>query len=60
MWTTEELTEGLTVVHGGGEAAGVGVDGDVGGRRVQQGVSDDDGVDDALPGDGVEHRRGPV
>lgn len=53
----QELTQSLTAVQGGSKAAGVGVDGDVGGRGVQQWISDDDGVDDALTGDGVEHRH---
>lgn len=54
------LTERPAVVQRGSEAAGVGVHGHVRGRGVQQGVSDDDGVDDALAGDGVERRRGQV
>jgi len=47
----------LAAVQRGGEAAGVGVGGDVGGRAVHQRVSDDDRVDDALTGDGVECRH---
>lgn len=58
--TARELTEGLTAVQSGSEAAGVGVDGDVGGRGVQQRISDDDWVDDALTGDGVEHLRAHI
>lgn len=54
------LTQRLAVVQCGSEAAGVGVHGHVRGRGVQQRVSDDDGVDDALAGDGVERRRGQV
>lgn len=54
------LTERPAVVQRGSEAAGVGVHGHVRGRGVQQGVSDDHGVDDALAGEGVEHRRGQV
>lgn len=54
------LTERLTAVQGGGEAAGVGVGGNVGGGGVQQRVPDDHRVDDALTGDGVEHGRGLV
>lgn len=48
------LTERVTAVQSGGEAAGVGVGRNVGGGGVQHGVSDDDGVDDALTGDGAE------
>lgn len=51
------FTECLAAVQRGGEAAGVGVAGNVGGRRVQHGVPDHDGVDDTLTGDGGEHRR---
>lgn len=36
------------------------MDGDVGGRGVQQGVPDHHREDDALAGDGVERRRGQV
>lgn len=48
-------TQVSTAVHRGVKAAGVGVDGDVGSRGVEQRVSDNDRVDDALAGDGVEH-----
>lgn len=48
------LTERLAAVQSGGEATGVGVGRNVGGGGVQHGVSDDDGVDDALTGDGAE------
>lgn len=50
----------MAVVQRGSEAAGVGVGGHVRGRGVQQGVSDDDRVDDALAGDGAERRRAQV
>lgn len=60
VWSTRELTECLTAVQGGSKAAGVGVNGNVGGRGAQQRVSDDDRVDDALTGDGVEHGDGQV
>lgn len=36
------------------------MDGHVGRRRTQQRVSDDDGVDDSLSGDGVERDHGQV
>lgn len=49
------LTQGVAAVHGGVEAAGVGVDGHVGGGGVQQGVPDDHREDDALAGERVEH-----
>lgn len=55
-----KLTECLAAVQRGGEAAGVGVGGNVGGGGVQHGVSDDDGVDDALTGDGAEHHGGLI
>lgn len=60
LWKTQELTECLTAVQAGGKAAGVGVGGHVGGRGVQQRVSDDDRVDDALTRDGVEHGHSHV
>lgn len=56
----QELTQCFTAIQSGSEAAGVGVDGDVGGGGVQQRVSDNDRVDDALAGDGVEHRCGHI
>lgn len=61
-WRSEarQLTECVTAVQRGGEAAGVGVGGDVGGRGVPQRVSDHHRVHDALPGDGVEPRRARV
>lgn len=34
--------------------------GNVGGGGVQRRVSDDDGVDDALTGDGAEHHAGLI
>lgn len=54
------LTQRQAAVQRGREAAGVGVDGDVGGRGVQQGVPHHHREDDALAGDGVERCRGPV
>lgn len=54
MWPG--LTEHLAAVQGRGEAAGVGVDGDVGGRGVEQRVPHDHRVDDALTRDGGERR----
>lgn len=56
----QEFTERLAAVQSRSKAAGVGVDGDVGGRGVQLRVPDDDRVDDALTGDGVEHGRGHI
>lgn len=55
MMMMQELTQRFTAVQSRSKAAGVGVDGDVGGRGVQQRVPDDDRVDDTLAGDGVEH-----
>lgn len=60
IWSIMVPTQGSTAVHRGVEAAGVGVDRDVGGWGVQQRVSDNDWVDDALTGDGVEHSLGQV
>lgn len=54
------FTKCLAAVQSGGEAAGVGVGGNVRGWGVQHGVSDNDGVDHALTGDGGEHHGGPV
>lgn len=49
------LTQGVAAVHRGVEAAGVGVDGHVGGGGVQQRVPDHHREDDALAGEGAEH-----
>lgn len=45
----------MTSVQFGGEAASVRVDGDVRRRRVEDGISNDHRVNDALAGDGAKH-----
>lgn len=49
------LTQSVTAIQGGGEAAGVGVDRDIRGRGVKHWVSDYDRVDDTLARDGAKH-----